>query len=738
MREEELRKIMEELSIEEKIGQLIQLSGEFFDTDAMSVGPIQKLGIEEKMVSYAGSVLNVLGADKVRKIQSNYLKNSIHKIPLLFMADIVYGYKTIYPIPLALGCTWNPEMARQCNEKTAEEACAAGAHVTFAPMVDLVRDARWGRCMESTGEDTYLNSEFAKAMVEGFQGDFTAGKSLASCVKHFAGYGAAEGGREYNTVDISERRLREEYLPAYKAAVDAGCELVMTAFNTIDEIPATANEWLLDEILRKEWNFNGVVITDYAAIQELIMHGIAKDEREAAKLAINAKVDIDMKTACYANQLKPLLEDGQISIEKVNEAVWRVLCLKNKLGLFEDPYRGAEEEREKEVICCEENREMARKAATEAIVLLQNKNKVLPLSKRQKVALIGPYADSRELTGLWAVYAEKKYVESIKTVFEKELDESIFKYSKGCEILDSYEGLGNFGFFEKEASISKTHDEKEAEIEKAIELAKWADVVVFAMGEHTLQSGEAGSRTDLHLPEIQTAFLERVLPWVKSSVLLLFNGRPLVLTNVKDKADAILECWFPGSQGAEAIADIVFGRENPSGRLTMSFPYTVGQVPVYYNGFSTGRPLERSGHTNRFTSRYLDCPNNALYPFGYGLSYHTAKYSNLRLSTDKITEKEQLTASVDVTNMGTVSGKETVQLYIADKVGSVVRPVKQLKGFKKLSLNPGETKTVSFVIDCDMLKYHTKSMEYKAEEGEFVVMAGPDSEDLLKAEFRFI
>lgn len=737
MEENKLRQLMKEISLEEKIGQLVQLSGEFFNTAAMAVGPMQKLGISEKILPLTGSVLNVLGAEKVRKIQSDYLKKSRHRIPLLFMADIIYGYKTVYPVPLALGCSWNPEMVKHCNQRTAVEACAGGAHVTFSPMVDVVRDARWGRCMESTGEDTYLNSVFAKAMVEGYQGDFIPGKSLASCVKHFAGYGAAEGGRDYNTVDMSERRLREEYLPPYKAAVDAGCEMVMTSFNTIDEIPATANQWLMEDILRKEWNFSGVLITDYAAIQELIAHGVAADDKEAALLAMEAGVDIDMKTPCYANQLQPLLEEGSLSIDKIDQAVWRVLKLKNKLGLFEDPYRGASAEKEQEVICCRENRDVARHAVVESLVLLQNNKDVLPVSKDKKIALIGPYADSQDLTGLWAVYAEKKHVTTLKKAFESELDENHLRYTKGCELLEDYESLGNFGAFESDAPVKKTMEEDEASISKAIELARWADVVIFAMGEHKLQSGEAGSRTNLYLPEIQTEFLTKILPWVKESVLLLFNGRPLVLTDIRNQVDAILECWFPGTEGGPAIADLVFGKANPSGRLTMSFPYAIGQVPVYYNGFSTGRYPKTSNHSNRFTSRYLDCPNDPLYPFGYGLSYHTVKYSNLRMSKRVITPGESLTAMVEVTNMGTVSGKETVQLYLRDKVGSVVRPVKELKGFEKIWLNPGETKEVSFQIDESMLKYYTRSMEYKAEYGSFQLFIGGNSQDVLEEEFSF-
>ena len=686
MKEQQLKELMDSLSLDEKIGQLIQLSGNFFAADAMAVGPQKKLGITDEMVGYTGSVLNVLGAEKIKRIQSEYLKNSRHKIPLLFMSDIVYGYKTIYPIPLGLGATWNPELIKKCCQYTAKEACAAGAHVTFAPMVDLVRDARWGRCMESTGEDTYLNSLFAKNMVEGFQGDLTPGEGLASCVKHFAAYGAAEAGRDYNTVDMSERRLREEYLPSYKAALDAGCELVMTSFNTIDGIPATGNEWLMDQVLRKEWGFEGVIITDYAAIQELIAHGVAANDREAAKLAIKAGVDIDMKTPCYANQLKPLIKDGEIKEELIDKAVWRILTLKNKLGLFEDPYRAADEKKEQELLCCRQHRELARKTAGEAMVLLKNQNNILPLhSKGQKIALIGPYGDNPDLIGLWAVHGRKEDVVTLKTAFEEILDIKDFCYAKGCEMLDDYSFLGEFGTRSaEETEQALTNEKREEEIEKAVQAVQASDIVVMALGEHSMQSGEAGSRTDLHIPEIQKRFLCRIREEGKPIVLVLFGGRPLVLTDIEDKVDAIVEAWFPGTEGGHAIADVLFGKVNPSGRLTMSFPYANGQVPVYYNGFNTGRPVKTSTHSGRFMSKYLDCPNDPLYPFGYGLSYHKAKYSNLKQSDSTLCSGGEIKVSVDVENMSEISGIETVQLYIRDITGSVVRPVKELKGFEKI------------------------------------------------------
>lgn len=738
MRQEELKDLLESLTLEEKIYQLVQLSGDFYNAGAMAVGPQAKLGISQEVVDNAGSVLNVLGAEKVRKIQKEYLEKSRHKIPLLFMADIVYGYKTIYPIPLALGCTWDPGMVKQCNEKTAVESMAAGAHVTFAPMVDLVRDPRWGRVMESTGEDAYLNSRFSKAMVEGFQGELSPTRGIASCVKHFAAYGAVEAGRDYNTVDMSERRLRQDYLPAYKAAVDAGCEMVMTSFNTVDGMPATGNKWLMKDVLRDEWGFDGVIITDYAAIQEMIAHGVAENDREAAKLSIEAGVDIDMKTPCYSNQLQPLIRDGEIDEQLVNESCMRVLQLKNKLGLFEDPYRGCSPKQEADVLLSEESRAYARKVAADSLVLLQNKDQVLPLSREKKTALIGPYGDSTAIIGLWAVHGDQKDVVTLKKAMGEKLGEKLL-YAKGCEMLRDYSFLGEFGanVVEKFEEISTDPGK---DLQDALAAAKEADTVVFAMGEHMMQSGEAGSRTELTLPSIQLDLLEKVRALGKKTVLVLFSGRPLILTELRTKVDAIVQAWFPGTEGGHGIADVLFGDVNPGGKLTMSFPYAVGQIPVYYNAFNTGRPVKTSTHSGRFMSKFLDCPNEPLYPFGYGLSYARYKYEDLHVSADTRSEGEVIQASVNVTNIGDVAGAETVQFYIQDVTGSVVRPVKELRGFEKVWLKPGETKTVTMDITEETLKFFTASMEYRAEKGRFFVYAGGSSrdEDLLKEAFMYV
>lgn len=734
----ELKKIFSDLTLKEKIGQLIQLSGDFYNTEQLAVGPQQKLGISQDIVDNAGSVLNVTGAKNVIRIQKEYLEKSRHKIPLLFMADIVYGYRTVFPIPLALGCSWNPDMVTELNKYTSKEAVAAGAHVTYAPMVDLVRDARWGRCMESTGEDVFLNSCFSKAMVKGFQDGLEEGRGIASCVKHFAAYGAVESGRDYNTVDMSERRLRQEYLPAYKAAVDAGCEMVMTSFNTIDQIPATANEWLMNDVLRKEWGFDGVIITDYAAIQELIAHGIAEDEKEASKLSLNATVDIDMKTGCYANQLEPLLSNAEISEKQIDNAVWRILKLKNKLGLFEDSYRMADIKKEEELFCCEEHRNAAREAVSKSIVLLKNYNNILPLSRDKKVSLIGPYGESKDLLGLWAVHANKEECINLKDAFSEVIGEDNLIISKGCDMLDDYSFLGEFGAMLSIPSEGLSKEEKDDLLIEAKKAAEKSDVVIMALGEHVMQSGEAGSRTDITLPEGQVKLLKEIKKCGKPIIVLLFNGRPLALSNILDYSDAIIECWFPGTEGAHGIVDVIYGKYNPSGRLSMSIPWNVGQVPIYYNYFSTGRPSGKSAHTGRFVSKYLDSPNSPLYPFGYGLSYSDTKYDDLRLSSNVINNDSEIEVSIKVKNLGEVEVEETVQLYINDCLGSVVRPVKELKDFKKVILQPKEEKCVTFIINEKMLRFYTKSMEFKSEPGKFKVYVGKNSDDVIEGNFELI
>lgn len=739
MQEARLKELLDSLTWTEKVGQLVQLSGDFFHSAELAVGPKKKLGITQETIDVVGSVLNVTGAETTRNIQEKYLKNSRHKIPLLFMADIIYGYRTIFPIPLGLGATWNPELIEEAYGVIARESRSAGAHVTYAPMVDLVRDARWGRCLESTGEDPQLNADFANAMVRGLQqGQGEMFEGIASCVKHFAAYGAGEAGREYNTVDMSERRLRQDYLSGYKAAVDAGAKLVMTSFNTYDGMPATGNEFLLKEILRDEWGFDGVIISDYAAVQELIAHGVAKDEREATLLAMKATNDIDMKTGCYANELEPLVKAGAIDPELVDEAVWRVLKLKNDLGLFEDPYRGSTVEQEKRTLLTEENRSLARKVTQESLVLLQNKNDLLPLEpNKDKILLVGPYGDEQDLIGLWAVHGKSSDVVSIRAALEKELSKENVAFEKGCDLLANYQFLGEFGATKEQIhSLGMTAEEKEIALNKALAAGKKADIIIYAMGEHTMQSGEAGSRTDISLPTIQKEFMEQMITLGKKNILISISGRPLTLTKEVEQMDAIIQAWFPGTEGGNALVDILFGKVNPSGRLSMGFPENVGQLPMSYNEFKTGRPLNSSTHRGRFVTKYLDSPNAPLFPFGFGLSYGKVEYSELILSTKQMTD--ELTVSLRLKNISDYTCLETVQLYIQDVTGSVVRPVKELKKYQKVSLLPNEEKLVEFSLQRSDLYYYMKDMQFGTEAGEFIVFVGKNANDTQQAEFELM
>lgn len=732
MEKAKVLELINKMTLEEKIYQLVQLDASLYSEKAAITGPKAKLGISDEVIDNIGSVYNVYGAEKLRKIQEDYLNKSRLQIPLLFCADVIYGYKTVLPIPLAFGCSWNPELVKEGMGMVAKETAAAGVHGVFSPMVDLVRDPRWGRVMESTGEDAYLNSIYAKAEVEGFQGNLDK-NHVASCVKHFAAYGAPEGGREYNTVDMSERKLREHYLPSYKAAVDAGCTMVMTSFNTVDGIPSSGNKWLMRDVLRKEWGFDGVTVSDYAAIKELIDHGAAEDEDEAAKLGIEAGMDFDMKTPIYAKHLKGLVERNEIDIKLIDEAVLRILNLKNDLGLFEDPYREADAEIEKKVICSEENRKLARSVAEESIVLLKNNN-VLPLDKNKKIALIGPYADERALVGLWAFAADHKLITPLKDAVKSKIGENLV-FAHGCDIAEDYSFLGEFAAY-FQSSAPKRDAQKD--LEEALEVAADSDVIVVALGEHTFQSGEAASRTELTINKSQVELLEKLSELNKPIVCVLFNGRPLILDNIIDKVDGLIEAWFPGSEGALALADILFGDINPSGKITMSFPMNVGQIPVYYNEFKTGRPMTGCGHTGRFVSKYIDAPNAPRFPFGYGLSYTEFEYGEIQLDSNILKDNGEIKANITVKNIGSAKGKETVQMYIQDVAGSVVRPVKELKGFKKIELEPNESVHVEFEISIEDLRFFTKDMKFEAEKGKFKLFIGRNSSDVKETSFEYI
>ncbi|PLR67372.1 MULTISPECIES: beta-glucosidase BglX [Bacillaceae] len=718
MGKQKLRSIIQKMTLDEKIAQFIQLATPFYkgaNSEGEITGPMAEMGITKEVVQNSGSVLGASGAKEIMDIQKEHMKENRLGIPLLFMSDVVHGFKTIFPVPLAIGCSWDTELAERSAEIAAKEAAVSGVHVTFAPMVDLVRDPRWGRVMESTGEDPYLNSQFSKAFVRGFQGLDLSSDLLrvAACVKHFAAYGAPEGGRDYNTVDMSERMLREYYLPSYKAALDAGCEMVMTAFNTVDGIPASGNKKLMRDLLRDEWEFDGVLISDWGAVKELIPHGVAADESEAAMKALQAGVDIEMMTPCYVNHLKQLIEDRLIDETIVDEAVMRILELKQKLGLFENPYRGADEQLEKELVFCKEHRVAARELAAKSCVLLKNDN-VLPLQSNQRIALIGPFADSGDLLGPWSWKGSRDDAVKLSDGFRMKIDSSKLLTAKGCDIETG----------------------TEIQLEEALNAAQKADVIVLAVGEHSGMSGEACSRSSICLPEIQLELIKKIKQLHKPIVTVLFNGRPLDLHGVIDQSDAVLEAWFPGTEGGAAIADLLYGDVNPSGRLSMSFPYSVGQVPVYYNSFNTGRP--KGDGEEPYVSKYLDIPNEPLLPFGFGLSYTSFAYSEASLSAITMTEKETLQVSVKVTNTGEAPGEETVQLYIQDLAGEVVRPLKELKDFQKVSLMPGKTAEVTFELTEAMLRYHHADLSHKSDAGMFHVYLGSNSQDVIALAFELV
>lgn len=727
MTEQKLKELLDDLSLDEKIGQLLQLTGLFFSDDGLATGPMESMNLTKEQVSYTGTVLSTVGAKKLKDIQNRFMEAHPHHIPLAFMADVINGYRTVFPFPLAQGCSFDPELSKEIARISAKETAKAGVHVTFSPMVDLVRDARWGRVMESTGEDLYLNSLFGKAMIEGYQGDDVAdSESVSSCVKHFAAYGAPVGGREYNQVEISERSLYEEYLPSYKAGIDAGTKMVMTSFNTLGRIPCTGNKKLMKDLLRDTWGFEGVLISDWAAIRELEYHGVAEDDKEAACLAMNAGVDIDMVTSAYSNNLKSLLDEGKITMDMIDESVYRVLKFKNDLGLFENPYKGADEEYDEAEEIDKEHALFARKAAPETFVLLKNDG-ILPLpvkadDKCRKIAFVGPYMEETKVCGAWSHFFKEEENVTLKQALLERNDEIECVIANGCTTLAAGEHVVGF---KGPVDNDTTEEEMQKMMDEAVEVAKDADIVVMPLGEFWQYTAEGAVRTDITIPAHQMELFRRVAAVNDNIVVVTFSGRPLDLREVSKKARAVLHVWYPGTETGHAVMDVLFGDANPGGRLSMSFPYNVGQVPVYYNELSTGRP--KTDDFNRFCSRYMDAPNKPLYVFGYGLDYTTYEYSNLRVSSQSISAERPVTVSVDVTNTGNRDGKEVVQMYIQDVKGSVARPVRQLKGFKKISLSKGEMKTVTFEINVDMLKFYDINMNYVAEPGEFKIYVGRDS-----------
>lgn len=724
MKQEEILELLNKMTLDEKIGQMIQIK-------------VNETRNENKDLIYnVGSILNSVGAKNVKKIQSEYLSKNRLKIPLLFMADIINGYKTIFPSPLAQGCSWNIEVIRRIAEISRNESAFAGVNVNFSPMVDLVRDARWGRCFESVGgEDPFLAKIYAKIIVDEYQKKMNDNKLMqASCVKHFAAYGAVEAGREYNTVDMSKRELMEYYMPGYKSAIDSGAQMVMTSFNIINGIPATVNNWLLKDTLRKKWKFDGVIITDYTSMLECINHGIAKDEEDVAKKAIDAGVDIEMISTCYIDSLKKLVKENKISMAQIDEAVLRILNLKNKLGLFENPYGFADENMEKKYVFSLKNLEQATKLTEETIVLLKNKNNILPLNSNKRVALIGPYANNRAISSSWSIFVENENTKTLKEIFEKKLGKKNFEYSEGCKLLKKQE-LEQLLKVQPEEIRNNMEQYEDGDIQGVIEVANKADIIILAIGEHYLQTGEGCSRSNIEIPKIQQNLLDELYKLNKPIVAVLFNGRPLQLNNIENKLDAIIEAWLPGTNGAEAIFNILYGKSNPSAKLTMSFPQNVGQCPIYYNHYNTGRP-DKTG--SRYESKYIDIPTESFYPFGYGLSYSKFVYSNLRLDTNILKRNSKIILKVNVKNDSSIAGKEVIQLYIQDLVGSVVRPVKELKAFKKEYFLPYEEKEIIFEINEEMLKFYNENLEYKAEPGMFKIFVGTNSVETINEVFNLI
>lgn len=737
MKEKDIKDLIDKMTLEEKIGQMVQVAGDIFLTDDINVetGPLKNLELSNEQLYQVGSILNVMGAERVKKVQDEYLSKSRLKIPLLFMDDVINGYKIAFPIPIAQGCSWNVDVIKKIAEISAMESNIAGANVNFSPMVDLSRDARWGRVMEAIGgEDPYLGKVYGRAIVETYQGkDLKELGYVASCVKHIAAYGAAEAGRDYNTVDMSEREFRQYYLPAYKAAIEANVEMIMTSFNILNGIPATINKWLIQDLLRKELGFKGIVISDYGAIEETIAHGISEDEKHAALNAINAGVDIDMMSRIYANYLKDLCLENKEIEEKVNESVLRILNLKNKLGLFENPYGKSDIEKEKTYIMNKENLEETKKIVEETFVLLKNKNNILPLSTNKKIALIGPYADNTAITGSWSMFSDRKKNTTILEALKRKIKEENLLYSKGSEILriEEINKILKVDGLQTLENKNEKEDEKQM-LKQAKDIAKESDIILLALGEHYRQSGEACSRSNIGLPKNQIELIEELHKLGKPMIMILFNGRPLELSSVEGKLEAILEVWFPGTMGAEAIVDILLGNANPSGKLIMSFPQNAGQCPIYYNHYSTGRPHNYEG---RYLSRYQDIPTKSFYPFGYGLSYCEFEYRNLKLDKTKIKEDDKIKVTIEVENKSNYEGYEIVQMYIQDLFGSVVRPVKELKAFKKEYFKKHEIKKIDFEITLDMLKFWNEKLDFQAEKGAFKVYVGGNSTEVLEEKF---
>ena len=719
--------LMSKMTLDEKIGQLnLATAGTIRTGEATSSDIGQK--IKEGKV---GAILNLDSAWRIREVQEVAVTKSRLKIPLIFGMDVIHGYRTTFPIPLALASSWDMSLIEKSARVAAQEASADGICWTYSPMVDIARDPRWGRIAEGSGEDVYLGSRAAEAYVKGYQGeDLSKNNTILSCVKHFALYGAAEAGRDYNTTDMSLNRMYNEYLPPYKAAFDAGSGSAMSSFNDINGVPATANRWLMTDLLRKQWGFKGFVVTDFTAIDELVPHGLG-DKQTVAARALNAGIDMDMVGESFLTTLKKSLKEGKITEAEINIACRRILEAKYDLGLFQNPYQYCDVNRAATELHTAENVKAARDVAAQTFVLLKNQNQLLPLKKNMSIALIGPLANSRyDMVGTWAVGADHKKSVTVLQGFKNALaGQANLQYAKGCNLVDDKK-LDSWITWGTSAIDSVKSPEQLKE--EALTLAHKSDVVVAVMGEGAEMSGESSSRSDISLPGNQLALLKELMKTGKPVVLVLFTGRPLTINWEKENIPAILNVWFGGTEAGNAVADVVFGDVNPSGKLPVTFPQNVGQIPLYYNHKNTGRPVDEGKWFQKYRSNYLDVTNEPLYPFGFGLSYTTFTYGDIALTSTQLKGNQNLKATITVKNTGNYDGAEVVQLYIRDVLGSITRPVKELKGFQKVFLKAGEEKTVSFNITTNDLKFYNNELKYDWEPGEFEIMIGGNSADVKK------
>jgi len=720
--------LMKKMTLDEKIGQLnLPGSGDIVTGQAKSSDIGKKIKAGE-----VGGLFNIKGIEKIKEVQRVAVEESRLKIPLLFGMDVIHGYQTTFPIPLAMSCVWDMNLVEQSARVAAVEASASGINWTFSPMVDISRDPRWGRISEGSGEDAYLGSQIAKAMVKGYQGDLSKNSNIMACVKHYALYGAAEAGRDYGTTDMSRVRMFNEYLPPYKAAVDAGVGTVMASFNEVDGIPATASKFLMTDVLRKLWGFKGFVVTDYTGINEMIEHGMG-DLQQVSALALKAGIDMDMVGEGFLTTLKKSLQQGKVTLAQIDNACRLILEAKYKLGLFNDPYKYCNIERSKTDVYTPAHIKAARDIAAESFVLLKNKNNLLPLKKHGKIALIGPLANTKEnMPGTWSVATDLKTAVAVKEGLEKAVgNQAQILYAKGANIdADSLLEMRGTMFGREIGRDDRTEEQL---LQEALAVANQSDVIVAALGEASEMSGESSSRSNIDIPETQKKLLAALLKTGKPVVLVLFAGRPMTLSWEQQNVPAILNAWFGGSEAGNAIADVLFGNVNPSGKLSTTFPQNVGQIPLFYNHKNTGRPLAEGKWFEKFRSNYLDVSNDPLYPFGFGLSYSNFTYSDVTVSSKNLKGNQTLTASVTVTNTSNIDGKEVVQLYIRDMVGTSTRPVKELKGFQKLLIKAGESKKVSFNITPNDLKFYNYDLKYDWEAGDFNIMIGGNSKDVKSA-----